>query len=64
MERPHPGQKAAESGIWAAHSGHDFNLLAASSIAGNISKPARHDKSKVYRYRIDAGTAKEYFRAD
>jgi hypothetical protein len=44
IERPQPGQKAAESGIWAAHTGHDFNPIAICSIAGNISDRRAGDK--------------------
>jgi hypothetical protein len=44
IERPQPGQKAAEAGIWAAHTGHDFKPTSICSIAGNISDPRARDK--------------------
>src|SRR3974390_2803150 len=37
MEWPQPGQKAAESGIWAAQSGHDFNSAPICSAGVTIS---------------------------
>lgn len=47
MDRPHPGQKAAESGICAAQSGQIFNADVPWSIAGNISNGRSQDKSDI-----------------
>lgn len=46
MERPQPGQKAAEPGICAAQCGHDFTGGSVSTIAATIANSSIRSKGR------------------